>query len=323
MSVLVVLVLGSPGVMVSGVARELDVLIHPKVVLDVLLHIDVTEARSYVRPVCLGMVVVRVTRVTRVARVVGRLLVLPSLQRGDLARLLLGESSLQHRAGAGAAGRCWTVRTLLTGSCSAGREELPVLKVVGRHQGLVGRHWGGRSPGVVWAGVARSRGRDGGQGGHVGGGHVGGECGALVVFTTASLVTHQWRVRVVGVVVKRRPRVAWEPVGSEMWRHVGGVRGHPRVQPDPLHHLGVLLGTELRPEAVWRWTPVSDHVPVILLGGTVGRPAALLKELVSQWRHSPGHKLGAVGPSPQPHVVGEGIARGERRVRESLHDTIR
>ena len=78
-SVLVVLVLGSPGVMVSGVARELDVLIHPKVVLDVLLHIDVTEARSYVRPVCLGMVVVRVTRVTRVARVVGRLLVLPSL----------------------------------------------------------------------------------------------------------------------------------------------------------------------------------------------------------------------------------------------------
>ena len=50
--VLVVLVLPSLAVVVvPGVAGELDVLVHPEVVLDVLLHVDVTEARSDVRPV--------------------------------------------------------------------------------------------------------------------------------------------------------------------------------------------------------------------------------------------------------------------------------
>ena len=60
MSVLVVLVIRSLAVMVSRVAsRELYILIHPKIVLDVFLHVDVPEAGSYVRPVRL-MVVVRV-----------------------------------------------------------------------------------------------------------------------------------------------------------------------------------------------------------------------------------------------------------------------
>ena len=90
MSVLVVLVLVSLAVVVAWVPPgELQILIHPKVVLDVLLHIDVTEARSYVRPV--PMVVV----LMRVAGMMGRL-VLSSLQGRDLAWLLLGQRPLQH-----------------------------------------------------------------------------------------------------------------------------------------------------------------------------------------------------------------------------------
>ena len=51
-SVLVMSVLTTLAVVVvAGVAGELDVLIHPEVMFDVLLHVDVTEARSDVRPV--------------------------------------------------------------------------------------------------------------------------------------------------------------------------------------------------------------------------------------------------------------------------------
>ena len=124
--------------------------------------------------------------------------------------------------------------------------------------------------------------------------------------------------------MERWPGIAGETVGPQVWGHPG-VGRHPGVQSDPLHHLSALVGAEVWSEAVrWRST-VSDHVAVILLaGGTVWRPAALLKELVSQGRHpAPGHKLGPVGPGPQPHVVGEpGVAGGQRGVREALHDTI-
>ena len=284
MSVLVVLVLVSLAVMVAWVPPgELQILIHPKVVLDVLLHIDVTEARRYVRPVRL---VVRVVMMLML-RMVRSGLSFPGLQGRHLARLLLGEGPLQHGARAGAAGRGRTVWRLVTGSWTTGWEELPVLKVVRRHQGLVGRHGGGGSSSVVRTGVARGGLGDGGQRGDVGWGHVGPDGRALVVLTIG-LVTHQRGVGVVLVVVERRPRVAGEPVRSKVGRHAR-VGRHPGVQPDPLHHLGVLLGTELRPEAVWRRSSaVSNHVPVIVLGRTVGRPASFVKELVSQRRHSAG-----------------------------------
>ena len=284
MSVLVVLVLVTLAVMVAGVPPgELQILIHPEVVLYVLLHIDVPEARRYVRPVRLVVGVVMVLMLT----VVRSGLLFPGLQGRDLARLLLGEGPLQHGARAGAAGRGGTVWRLVTGSWTTGREELPVLKVVRGHQGLVGRHGGGGSSSVVRTGVARGGLGDGGQRGDVGRGHVGPDGRALVVFTV-SLVTQQGRVGEVLVVVERRPRVAGEPVRPEVGRHAR-VGGHPGVHPDPLHHLGVLLGTELRPEAVRRRSPaVSNHVPVVVLRRTVGRPTAFVKELVSQRRHSAG-----------------------------------
>ena len=127
-----------------------------------------------------------------------------------------------------------------------------------------------------------------------------------------------------GVVVERWPGISGETVGSQVGRHPGMGR-HPGVQADPLHHLSVLAWAEVWSEAVRGRSTVSDHVAVILLAGrAVWRPAALLKELVSQGRHpAPGHKLGPVGPGPQPHVVGEpGVAGRERGVREPLHDTI-
>ena len=86
---MVLVLTARPTVVVSRVPRELYVLVHAEVVLDVLLHIDVTEARSYVRPV--PMVVV----LMRVAGMMGRL-VLSSLQGRDLAWLLLGQRPLQH-----------------------------------------------------------------------------------------------------------------------------------------------------------------------------------------------------------------------------------
>ena len=129
-------------------------------------------------------------------------------------------------------------------------------------------------------------------------------------------------MRVGGVVVERWPGIPGETVGPQVWRHPG-VGRHPGVQSDPLHHLSALVGAEVWSEAVrWRST-VSDHVAVILLaGGAVWRPAALLKEL---WRHpaASGHKLRPVGPGPQSHVVREpGVAGRQRGVREALHDTI-
>ena len=68
--VLVVLLLpGLTVVVVARVAGELDVLVHPEVVLDVLLHVDVTEARRDMGPVCLVVVVAGVSRVVvRLAR---------------------------------------------------------------------------------------------------------------------------------------------------------------------------------------------------------------------------------------------------------------
>ena len=157
----------------------------------------------------------------------------------------------------------------------------------------------------------------------MGGGDVRAEVVGLVVIAS-SRVAQQWTVRVGGVVVERWPGVAGEPIGSQVWRHPG-VRRHPGVQADPLHHLSVLVWAEVWSEAVRRRSTVSNHVAVILLaGGTVG-PPALLKELrMSQGRHpSSGHKLGPVGPGPQPHVVGEpGVAGRQWGVREALHDTI-
>ena len=132
----------------------------------------------------------------------------------------------------------------------------------------------------------------------MGGGDVRAEVVGLVVIAS-SRVAQQWTVRVGGVVVERWPGVAGEPIGSQVWRHPG-VRRHPGVQADPLHHLSVLVWAEVWSEAVRRRATVSNHVAVILLaGGAVWRPAALLKELVSQWRHpASGHKLGPVGPGP-------------------------
>ena len=155
-SVLVVLVLRCLAVVVvvAGVPGELDVLIHPEVMFDVFLHVDVTEARSDMGPVCLVMVVAGVSwvvvRLARLARMFS------GLQWRHLARLLLGQSSLQHRAGAGAAGRGWTVRSLQAGGGSTSWEELPVLKVVRRHEGFVCGHGGRWGSGVLGAGVARS-----------------------------------------------------------------------------------------------------------------------------------------------------------------------
>ena len=140
-------------VVVAGIPGELDVLIHPEVMFDVFLHVDVTEARSDMGPVCLVVVVAGVSRVVvRLARLAR---MFSSLQWRHLARLLLGQSSLQHRAGAGAAGRGWTVRSLLAGSCSTSWEELSVLKVVRRHQRFVCGHGGRWGSGVFGAGIAR------------------------------------------------------------------------------------------------------------------------------------------------------------------------
>ena len=51
-SVLVMLVISCLAMVVMArVASELDVLIHTEVMFDVFLHVDVTEARSDVRPV--------------------------------------------------------------------------------------------------------------------------------------------------------------------------------------------------------------------------------------------------------------------------------
>ena len=308
--VLVVLVLPSLAVVVvPGVAGELDVLVHPKVVFDVLLHVDVAEAGGDMWPVCL-VVVVGGMVVRLLARLTPRVTPLLSCLEGrDLPRLLLGEGPLQHGAGAGAAGRGGTVRSLLAGGGSLSREELPVLQVVRRHQRFVCRHWGGRGPSVLRAGVAGGVLGQRGERGDVGGGDVGGEVVGLVVVARPG-VAQQRTVGVGRVVGERRPGVAGEPVGSQVWRHPG-VRGHPGVQPDPLHHLSVLVWAELWSEAVRRRPPVSNHIAVILgAGGTVWWPAALLKELVSQGRHpTPGHELRPVGPGPQPHVVGEaGVA---------------
>ena len=320
--VLVVLLLpGLAVVVVARVAGELDVLVHPEVVLDVLLHVDVTEARRDMGPVCLVVVVAGMTRVVRLLAGV-----LSRLEGRDLPRLLLGESPLQHGARAGAAGRGRTVRGLLAwlGRAGCSREELPAGEVVGGHQGLVGRHGGRRGSGVLGARVAGGGLGDRGEGGDVGGGDVGAEVVGLVVIS-GPRVAHQGTVGVGGVVGERGPGVAGETIGPEVGRHPR-VGRHPGVQPDPLHHLSVLVWAELWSKAVRGRPSVSNHIAVILLAGrAVGRPAALLKELVSQRRHPApsGHKLGPVGAGPQPHVVREPrVAGRQRRVRETLHDTV-
>ena len=181
-SVLVMSVLTTLAVVVvAGVAGELDVLIHPEVMFDVLLHVDVTEARSDVRPVCLVVVVAGMSWVGRVV-VLGLARMISRLQGRHLPGLLLGQRPLQHGAGAGAAGRGRTVWGLLAGlGGSSAWEELPVLKVVRGHERFVCGHGGGWSSGVLGAGVAGGRLGDGREGGHVGGGHVGAQGPGLVV----------------------------------------------------------------------------------------------------------------------------------------------
>ena len=177
------------------------------------------------------------------------------------------------------------------------------------------------SPGagcVVRAGVAGGRGLgDGGQGGAGAGGHVRVATGEMF-----PIGGHQGRVGVRRVVMERGPGVAGEPIRSEVGRHPRVWR-HPRVHPDPLHH-GLAALAELWPEAMWGRASVCHHVAVILLARvTWVRPAALLKVFVSQRRYpASGHKLGPVGAGPQPHVVGEGEAGGQRGVGETLHDPV-
>ena len=119
-----------------------------------------------------------------------------------------------------------------------------------------------------------------------------------------------------------RPRVAREPIRSEVRRHPRVWR-HPRIHPNPLHHGLAGLAKLGGSEAVR--ASIGHHVAVILLTWvTRMRPASLLKVFVTQRRYpTSGHKLRPVGAGSDPHVVGgEGEAGRQRGFGEPLHDPV-